>query len=323
MKRLPHPVRRYLPRVALALMILVAAGTALLYFRFRHDVRAARERIAAGGKIAETPCGRIEYAEQGEGRAVLVSHGAGGGYDQGLAVSERLGAGFRIIAPSRFGYLGMPYPDDPSAAEQADAYACLLDALGVARVVVIAFSAGGPSALQFALRHPARTDALIMVSAISDGSLVDPRPVDPSKDPALSTMLHDFPFWLAVTCFPDQVLRFFGMTREAQRRLTPEEHDRAVRVVRMILPMGMRATGNFNDPAHWFERGDFALESIRAPTLVIHARDDTFVAFAHGEYTARHIPNARLASFDYGGHFVIVRDAAAAEIASFIGEVGK
>ncbi|HEU5251112.1 MAG TPA: alpha/beta hydrolase [Thermoanaerobaculia bacterium] len=304
-------------------MILVAAGTALLYFRFRHDVRAARERIAAGGKIAETPCGRIEYAEQGEGRAVLVSHGAGGGYDQGLAVSERLGAGLRIIAPSRFGYLGMPYPDDPSAAEQADAYACLLDALGVARVVVIAFSAGGPSALQFALRHPARTDALIMVSAISDGSLVDPRPVDPSKDPALSTMLHDFPFWLAVTCFPDQVLRFFGMTREAQRRLTPEEHGRAVRVVRMILPMGMRATGNFNDPAHWFERGDFALESIRAPTLVIHARDDTFVAFAHGEYTARHIPNARLASFDYGGHFVIVRDAVAAEISTFLRRVGN
>jgi len=310
-------------RVALALLVLVAVGSALLYFRFRHDVRAARERLAAGGTIAKTPCGPIEYAEQGQGRAVLVSHGAGGGWDQGLAISELLGAGFRIIAPSRFGYLRTPYPGDPSAAAQADAYACLLDSLGVARVVVIAFSAGGPSALQFALRHPARTEALILVSAISDGSLVDPRPVDPSKDPALSTMLHDFPFWLTVTYFPDQVLGFFGMTREAQRRLTPEEHDRAVRVVRLILPMGMRATGNFNDPAHWFERGDFALEGIRAPTLVVHARDDTFVAFAHGEYTARHIPNARLASFDSGGHFVIVRDAAAAEIVTFLRQVGK
>ena len=287
-------------RIALALLILAAAGSALLYFRFRHDVRAARDRLARGSRIAETPCGRIEYAEQGEGRSVLVSHGAGGGYDQGLAVTERLGAGFRIIAPSRFGYLRTPYPDDPSAAAQADAYACLLDSLGVARVVVIAFSAGGPSALQFALRHPARTEALIMVSAISDGSRVDPRPVDPSRDPALSTMLHDFPFWLTVTFFPDKVLRFFGMTREAQRRLTPAEHERAVRVVRMILPMELRATGNFNDPAHWFERGDFTLEGIRAPTLVVHARDDTFVAFSHGEYTARHIPNARLAAFDSG-----------------------
>jgi pimeloyl-ACP methyl ester carboxylesterase len=310
-------------RVALALLVLVAAGSALLYFRFRRDIRAARERLASGSRIAETPCGRIEFAEHGQGRAVLVSHGAGGGYDQGLAVTERLGSGFRIIAPSRFGYLRTPDPDDPSGVAQADAYACLLDSLGVARVVVIAFSAGGPSALQFALRHPARTEALIMVSAISDGSLVDPRPVDPSKDPALSTMLHDFPFWLTVTFFPDQVLRFFGMSREAQRRLTPEEHDRAVRVVRMILPMGMRATGNFNDPAHWFERGDFALESIRAPTLVIHARDDTFVAFSHGEYTARHIPNARLAAFDSGGHFVIVRDAAAAEVAKFLRQVEK
>lgn len=53
------------------------------------------------------------------------------------------------------------------------------------------------------------------------------------------------------------------------------------------------------------------------------ARDDTFVAFAHGEYTARHVPNARLASFDSGGHFVIVRDAAAAEVAKFLRQVGK
>jgi 2-hydroxy-6-oxonona-2,4-dienedioate hydrolase len=216
---LPHPVRWYLPRVALALLIITTAGAVLLYLRFRHDVHAAEERIGGGGKIAETPCGAIEYADQGEGRVVLVSHGAGGGYDQGLAISEQLGAGIRIIAPSRFGYLNTPYPGDPSAAAQADAYSCLLDSLGVDEALVIAFSAGGPSALQFAVRHPARTDALIMVSAISDGSLVDPRPVDASKDPALSTMLHDFPFWMAVTYFPDKVLRFFGMTLEAQRRL--------------------------------------------------------------------------------------------------------
>jgi 2-hydroxy-6-oxonona-2,4-dienedioate hydrolase len=180
MKRLLHPVRWYLLRFALALQIISTAGAVLLYLRVRQDVRAAEERIAGGGRVADTPCGVIEYADQGEGRVVLVSHGAGGGYDQGLAVSEQLGAGFRIIAPSRFGYLNTPYPDDPSAAAQADAYACLLDSLGVEKVLVIAFSAGGPSALQFALRYPDRTDSLIMVSAISVGSLVDQRPVDPS-----------------------------------------------------------------------------------------------------------------------------------------------
>jgi predicted alpha/beta-fold hydrolase len=88
----------------------------------------------------------------------------------------------------------------------------------------------------------------------------------------------------------------------------------------MILPMSMRKTGNFNDPAHWFERGDFALEQIKAPTLVIHAVDDTFVSFAHAQHTAERIPNTRLESFDFGGHFVYVRDDVLAEIASFVAQ---
>lgn len=193
-----------------------------------------------------------------------------------------------------------------------------MDYLGVGHVSVVAVSAGGPSALQFALRYPDRTDGLLMVSAISDASLIDPRPVDPSKDPLLSALLTDFAFWAAVTYFPDRALAFFGVPMEAQQRLTPEEHDRALRVLRMILPMSMRKTGNFNDPAHWFERGVFALEKIKAPTLVIHAVDDTFVSLAHGQYTAEHIPNARLKSLDFGGHFVYVRDEALKEMAAFV-----
>src|SRR5512134_1095337 len=181
-------VRRYLLRAVFAVLVTITVGTFLVYLRFRQDMRAHEERIASGSTIANTPCGVIEYSEQGEGQPVLVIHGAGGGYDQGLLLSEPLGAGFRVIAPSRFGYLNTPYPDDPSALAQADAYACLLDYLGVKRVSVVAFSAGGPSALQFALRYPDRTNALVMVSTISDASLVDQRPVDPTNDPVLSLM---------------------------------------------------------------------------------------------------------------------------------------
>lgn len=199
----------------------------------------------------------------------------------------------------------------------------LLDHLGIERALVIAFSAGGPSALQFAIRYPERTNALVMVSAISDASLVDPRPVDPSKDPMLSALLTDFAFWAATTYFPDRAMAFFGVSRDAQQRLTPEEHARALRVLRMILPMSRRKTGNFNDPAHWFERGEFDLERITAPTLVMHAMDDTFVPVAHGQYTAAGIPEARFAPQEFGGHFVYARDAVLKEIRAFIDEHGR
>jgi len=324
------PVRARAQRLSRSLMIrglialaFIVLGTTLTYSRYRRDLRDARDRLARGSHLIETSCGAIEYSEEGKGKTILSIHGAGGGWDQGLLISPFVGEGFRVIAPSRFGYLNTPYPDDRSAVAQADAYACLLDSLGIESVSVIAFSAGGPSALQFATRYPERTTALVMVSAISDASLVDPRPVDPSKDPVLSLMLTDFVFWAATTYFPERAMAFFGVSRAAQQRLTPEEHDRALRVLRMILPMSMRKTGNFNDPAHWFERGAFDLERIAAPTLVIHAMDDTFVPVAHGQYTAARIPNARFATQEFGGHFVYVRDAVLGEIRAFIDQYGR
>jgi 2-hydroxy-6-oxonona-2,4-dienedioate hydrolase len=60
-------------------------------------------------------------------------HGSGGGHDQGMAWARPLvQQGVRVIAMSRFGYLRTPRPADASPEAQADAHACLLDALGIA-----------------------------------------------------------------------------------------------------------------------------------------------------------------------------------------------
>ncbi len=318
MRTIQRSLRWVTHRVFVTLLTALAGGAVLVYLRYRQAMAANEERITHGGKIAKTPRGVIEYGEIGEGQPVLVSHGAGGGYDQGLAFQELVGRGYRLIAPSRFGYLNTPYPSDPSGAAQADAYACLLDYLKIERVHVIAFSAGGPSALQFALRYPERVKALVMVSAISNAKLVDPRPIDLSREPFMSLMLTDFAYWTATTYFPTETLAFFGVSREAQQRLSPEENARLHRILQMMLPIGARKAGNINDPAHWFEKGAFALENIKAPTLVIHAIDDTFVPLAHGQYTANHIPNARLKTYDYGGHLVAVRQVVAGEIKRFL-----
>ncbi len=130
---------------------------------------AWRSARIAGGQVIETAAGPVEYAEQGSGPPILVIHGAAGGCDQGLLIGEMLlPDGYRMIAPSRFGYLSGGLPADTSLEAQADAFAALLDELGVDEPVpVIGFSAGGPSALTFAMRHPDRTSALLMMSAIS------------------------------------------------------------------------------------------------------------------------------------------------------------
>ena len=97
---------------------------------------------------------------------LLSIHGAGGGYDQGLANAvELVGEGFRVIAPSRFGYLGTPIPANASPSAQADAHATVLAELKVDKAVVVGISAGARSAIELALRHPDRVAVLILVSA--------------------------------------------------------------------------------------------------------------------------------------------------------------
>lgn len=142
--------------------IIAALGAAT--HSYRADIQEARHRVSHGSLIAQTTCGPLEYAVAGNGPPVLVVHGAGGGFDQGLEFGTPLiQKGFRIIAMSRFGYLRTPLPENASAEAQADAHACLLDALGIERVAVVGGSAGAPSSVQFALRHPRRITALVLL----------------------------------------------------------------------------------------------------------------------------------------------------------------
>jgi len=92
--------------------ILAAAATVAflaIYASYNSVVGAARERVLAGSKVIETARGPIEYTTYGQGSPVLVIHGAGGGYDQGLVTAKRfVGEGYLSIIPSRFGYLRTP-----------------------------------------------------------------------------------------------------------------------------------------------------------------------------------------------------------------------
>lgn len=94
-------------RVTLAIAGGLLAGFgAFVYSEYSRDIRAARARVSSGSNVLNTPCGPIEYAEAGNGPPVLVIHGAGGGFDQGLELAQPLiDAGFRVTAVSRFGYL--------------------------------------------------------------------------------------------------------------------------------------------------------------------------------------------------------------------------
>ncbi len=287
------------------LLVALVVGGLLIYFIYYSDMRAAKARVTAGRQLVETVCGSVEYGEQGDGFPVLVIHGAGGGYDQGLFIGELLfGEDYRIIAPSRFGYLGADIPVDSSIEAQADVYACLLDALGVERAVVLGFSAGGPSALQFALRHPQRIHALIMASAISYTEPLSDEGRRRLESGINRIIGSDFFYWAIENVAPGEFLALIGVPRDVQRTLSEEDANTAFQTLELMHPMSRRFPGILLDQAHHVPR-EWPLNQISASTLVIHSRDDTLVPFPNGERSATEIPAAELLSFETGGHLLL------------------
>lgn len=288
--------------------LAIGALTALTLFHYGRDIRDARDRIAEGGRVAQTPCGTIEYATAGDGPPILFIHGSGGGYDQGLAFGEPLArAGFQIIAMSRFGYLGTPLPADASAAAQADAHACLLDALGIARAAVIGGSAGAPSAMQFALRYPDRATALVLLVPAAyvpraDGArpLLEPWGTRFLFDTALRS---DFLFWAATRVAPRTMVRAILATPpDVVEAADTKERARVAAVLAGILPVSSRRLGLLNDALVTSTLEHYDLEHIRTPTLTISVADDLFGTFDAARYTAQQIPNAHFVDYRTGGH---------------------
>jgi 2-hydroxy-6-oxonona-2,4-dienedioate hydrolase len=65
--------------------------------------------------------------------------------------------------------------------------------------------------------------------------------------------------------------------------------------------------------------GPSALDTVRAPTLIISVRDDGFGTYASAEYTASQIKGAKFMGFERGGHvWVGHQDAVQLEIVNLL-----
>lgn len=253
----------------------------------------------------DTPYGPAEFGQAGGGPAVILSHGSLGGYDQGLWLAGLLGPGFHYLAPSRFGYLRTCLPSDPSPAAQAGQYAALLDALQVERAAVVGLSAGGPSALQFALCYPNRCTGLVMLSAISH-RLTDM----PWFFKALffGLMKTNFLPWLAFRISPASIYQTNGVGRALfdQIKHDPEKMILLRELATTTLLPALRRTGITNDWLQLTQMPSYPLARINAPTLVVHAVNDPVVAIEFGRFSAAQIPGARMLEIEDGGHFCCV-----------------
>lgn len=307
--RCVRPNRLLLPGIALLL-----GASSILWLASRN--RTAREAaLAAQARQLPTRHGPIEYADWGEGPPIVVLHGAGGGFDQGRLLAEAVGdargeagnaPGRRWIAVSRFGYLGSPLPPDASPTAQAQALADLLDGLGIARADVLAMSGGMPPALQFAARFPDRTRRMVLLSSAPFTPFAPDEQARPIPTRAYAALLgNDTLYWLLARTARGQLAAAYDARPELLATAPPADRAFVDALIDSFPPASRRIAGLGNEGSAIAPGEHYPLAAIRAPVLLIHARDDRLNPFPIAEALAAGIPSSRLLAQDRGGHLLI------------------
>lgn len=295
-------IKKIVVVILFVLIVIAIVFLGIQHKRFSKVKLDQIERVKSKSVVVETEEGIIEYSISGKGDPILMIHGAGGGYDQGLLLADRfLPKDSTIIAVSRFGYLNTPLPEDATPNHQAALYKALLDKLGIKEVHVVAVSDGGPSGLKFSIRYPERVKSLTMMCAKSK----TPPKLTTAQSVAFGTIFdNDFLFWMITEYIQSDLLNVLGVSKEVQEKMTKDEIEMAREFFEIMSPISLRKEGIFNANVQFIELSpeDYPIWDIKAPTLVVHAEDDTLQPFYYAEYTHEKIPNSTLLSFKEGGH---------------------
>lgn len=100
---------------------------------------------------------------------VVLTHGLAGSGETWRGIVERLAPRYRVVTWDLRGHGRSAAPQGPyTIPDLAADLVTVLDGAGIDRAVVLGHSAGGVVALQFALDHPRRTAALVLVGTASE-----------------------------------------------------------------------------------------------------------------------------------------------------------
>jgi pimeloyl-ACP methyl ester carboxylesterase len=257
----------------------------------------------------------LAYEVHGSGQPVLFIHGGYGGAPTALVLQlppEILGIlpsdRFQVITYDRRNAGQSEFTQSPYTLEDlADDARALLDHVGVDKAIVVGSSAGGPIALQFALKYPLRTLALCLAN--TGANLMNPeRPRsrgfidlvtkakaegDRAAFESRKASLREAPVLTGPNATREAAIR----RREAlEQALATVSDDELFRL----------STGEVRN-VEAFQGYDFAprLTELTMPVVVIHGTADATVPFAWGEALHGGIPGSEFHAIEGADHGVL------------------
>lgn len=194
-------------------------------------------------------------------------------------------SGHRIVAYDARGHGESAAPEDPGAYEYSDLCSDLgrvMDEHGIDRAALAGVSMGAHTALRFALEHPDRVSAVVVITPGYDGEASETGRWDAMADALEEGGIEGF---LSSWGARDVSERFRDAALEnARQRLSLHRDLGAVARALRVVPRS-QAFGGLE-----------ALRDVEAPALVVGSRDDAdpMHPLALAERYAEELPSARL-----------------------------
>ena len=262
---------------------------------------------------------KIRYVDTGgEGMPILLCSGIGGSLELWSRQLEALGDDLRLVA---WDYPGHGLSDPGGRIHDPDSYAAvaldLMDALGLARVVVVGNSLGGAIALRMAGLAPDRVAGMVLAS------------------PAMTGPEVFLPFRLMTLPLLGEIMTRPGK-RSVEQQIAALFHDPAVAtddlrdvVWRNVHKDGAAETllatlrktlriGGVRE-SYWLRSRDL-LRSSTCPILFIHGKQDVVLPFRHSVDGSSLAPRSRVQLIEECGHTPQVEhpEAFNAALAAFV-----
>ncbi len=284
-------------RGAALLVVALAAGVVLWPERPAAPVGRWLDAIHVAARYETIGGVRVRYVRTGSGPAVVLLHGLASSIVTWRDVLPALARRHDVVALDLPGFGASDQPADLSSSIYPPVVTGLMDRLGIARATLVGNSMGGAVAVRVAAMAPERVDHLVLLDAAGYN-------LKPADRPWLVQVAGTRPVGLLVDHLP--IRRFMVRTAlhqvfHDQTRVTDERVEEYVApFFRPGATVAFRSLLTSDD--HDADAFPASIAGIRAPTLIVWGRQDTWIPVSDADRFAAAIPGSRKVVLESCGH---------------------
>jgi pimeloyl-ACP methyl ester carboxylesterase len=259
----------------------------------------------------------VRVSGPADGLPLVFHHGTPGAATPIRALERAVHArGLRLVTTSRPGYGGSDRLPGRTVAAVADDTAAVLAQIGAERCLVAGWSGGGPHALACGARLPQAAAVLVIAGVAPYGAAG----LDWMAGMGAEN-ITEFSAALAgeetleplITGIGDQLRKITGTEVASSMQTLLSDVDKAMLTGEFAEDMAasfreavrVSVAGWIDDDLAFTRPWGFGFDEIAVPVMIWQGSADLMVPFAHGQWLARHLPDASAHLEEGEGHLSI------------------